>query len=298
MKAFIEPAGKLTGWWPLSGSDDPGSALIANHTLRSLQLAEMREAGLDRSDTAEDAGVFLRAHAWVFREDWERFLNEPESGSLVSSDGTVLATRKASSAAVEARESFALLHPWDFLRLNERIVGALTTPRIDGELSPHAHLDGVLVLGKGSRVLPGVVIEGNVVVGENCKIGPNCHLRGSTAIGDKCHVGQAVEIKNSILGPGTNVGHLSYVGDSVLGAKVNFGAGTIVSNLRHDGRTHRTQVGGGLVDTGRRKFGVVVGDGVHTGINTSIYPGRKIGPGASTRPAAVVQRDLRDGEIL
>lgn len=54
-------------------------------------------------------------------------------------------------------------------------------------------------------------------------------------IGDKCHVGQAVEIKNSILLPGTNVGHLSYLGDSILGEKVNFGAGTITSNLRHDG---------------------------------------------------------------
>lgn len=298
MKARIEPAGPLTTWWPLAGSDHPGAAHIANRPLRDLQLIELRAAGLELAAEDEEAAVTLRAHAWVVRADWELFLNEPESAALVAPDGTVLAARPTGGAAVEARNSFALVHPWDFLRLNEIIVGALATPRIEGDLSTHAHLDGVLVLGKGSRVLPGVVIEGNVVVGENCKIGPNCYIRGSTTIGDKCHVGQAVEIKNSILGAGTNVGHLSYVGDSILGAKVNFGAGTIVSNLRHDGKTHRTQVGGGLVDTGRRKFGVVVGDGVHTGIHTAIYPGRKIGPGASTRPAAVVQRDLRDGEIL
>ena len=47
-----------------------------------------------------------------------------------------------------------------------------------------------------------------------------------------------------------------------------------------------------LVDTGRRKFGAIIGAGVHTGINTSLYPGRKVGPGASTRPGEVVDRDI------
>ena len=136
------------------------------------------------------------------------------------------------------------------------------------------------------------MIEGDVVIGAGCKVGPNCYIRGSTSVGDGCHVGQAVELKHAILLGKTNVGHLSYVGDSVLGEKVNFGAGTIVSNLRHDGKAHRTMVAGQLIDTGRRKFGAIIGDGVHTGIHTAIYPGRKIWPGQTTRPAEVVDRDL------
>ena len=51
-------------------------------------------------------------------------------------------------------------------------------------------------------------------------------------------------------------------------------------------------VQGVLVDTGRRKFGAIIGDGAHTGINTSIYPGRKLGSNASTRPGEVVQHDI------
>ena len=153
-------------------------------------------------------------------------------------------------------------------------------------------IDGIIHLGKGSRILPGVFIEGNVVIGENCKIGPNCYLRGSSSIGDHCHIGQAVEIKNSIILSHTSIGHLSYVGDSVIGHKVNFGAGTITSNLRHDGKNHRTTVGDQLIDTGRRKFGAIVSDHVHTGINTSIYPGRKLHPHTSTRPGEIVQKDL------
>ena len=155
-----------------------------------------------------------------------------------------------------------------------------------------AVIEGRIHLGKGSRILPGVFIEGHVIIGENCKIGPNCYLRGNTSVGDNCHIGQSVEIKNCLILSKTNVGHLSYVGDSVLGEKVNFGAGTTTSNLRHDGGNHTSRVEGTMIDTGRRKFGTIVGDGVHTGINTSIYPGRKLWPNTSTLPGEIVRKDI------
>jgi bifunctional UDP-N-acetylglucosamine pyrophosphorylase/glucosamine-1-phosphate N-acetyltransferase len=192
-----------------------------------------------------------------------------------------------------AEKLAACRFPWDLLALNEHIVGVIAEDEIAGDVHPSAVIEGRIRLGKGSRILPGVFIEGNVVIGENCRIGPNCYVRGNTSIGDNCHIGQSVEIKNCIILGGTNVGHLSYVGDSILGEKVNFGAGTIVSNFRHDGANHRSEVDGELVDTGRRKFGTIVGDGVHTGIGTLVYPGRKIWPNMSTRPGEIVERDLR-----
>ena len=183
-------------------------------------------------------------------------------------------------------------YPWDLLRANELYVAGLTESRIEGEVHPLAVIEGVLHLGKGSRILPGVFIEGNVVIGENCKIGPNCYIRGNTSIGDNCHIGQSVEIKNCVILSRSNVGHLSYIGDSILGEGVNLGAGTTTSNLRHDGKNHRTMINGKLVDTGRRKFGAIIADGVHTGINTSIYPGRKLWPNVTTRPGEIVQHDI------
>jgi bifunctional UDP-N-acetylglucosamine pyrophosphorylase/glucosamine-1-phosphate N-acetyltransferase len=184
------------------------------------------------------------------------------------------------------------VYPWDLLRINEELVGALQADLVEGDISPAAHIRGKIVVGSGSRILPGVFIEGNVVIGSSVRIGPNCYVRGSTSIGDGCHIGQAVEIKNCIIMGNTGVGHLSYCGDSILGERVNFGAGTITANFRHDGCQHRSMVMGKLVDTGRRKFGAIIGDGVHTGIHTSIYPGRKIWPGKTTRPGAIVRRDL------
>jgi len=117
-------------------------------------------------------------------------------------------------------------------------------------------------------------------------------VRGPTSIGHNCRVGNGVEIKASILLPGAHVGHLSYVGDSILGENVNLGGGTITANFRHDGRLQRAMVGGRLVETRRRKLGAVFGDKVHTGIHTSIYPGRKLWPGVTTLPGDVVRQDL------
>ena len=188
---------------------------------------------------------------------------------------------------------FNCRYPWDLLAIHERIMAEMSKSELDGDVHDSAVIEGTVRLGKGSRILPGVFIEGNVVIGGNCKIGPNCYIRGATSIGDECHIGQSVEIKNTIILSGTNVGHLSYVGDSILGRGVNFGAGTNVSNLRHDGANHRSMTDDGLIDTGRRKLGVIVGDGVHTGIGTLIYPGRKIWPNMTTLPGETVATDLR-----
>lgn len=235
----------------------------------------------------------VAAGAWLDEEEWQAFLASGKS-TLLAGDGEVLAWLGASADAANAwqgKSSFLIQYSWDLLRANEALVGKLPSNHIEGEVHPAAVIDGCVTVGKDTRILPGVVIEGNVIIGENCKIGPNCYLRGNTSIGSNCHIGQAVEIKNSLILSRTNVGHLSYIGDSVLGEGVNFGAGTIISNLRHDGANHRSMVDGDLIDTGRRKFGAIVGDGVHTGIHTSVYPGRKLWPGVTTRPGEVVERD-------
>lgn len=186
-------------------------------------------------------------------------------------------------------KTFALQHPWDLLALNQHLLDHFDS--WSGHPAAQLLTGAQVKVGEATTILPGVVIAGRVVIGDHCTIGPNCFLRGDTSIGDRCHVGHAVEIKNSILAPGTSVGHLSYVGDSYLDREVNLGGGTITANFRHDVGPHRSEVEGSLVDTGRDKLGAIIGRGVHTGINTSIYPGRKLGPGTTTRPGEVVSRD-------
>lgn len=190
------------------------------------------------------------------------------------------------------KASFRIRYPWDVLKMNEESIATIKENRLDGVVRERVTIDGIVVLGKGSVILPGVYIEGIARIGEGCKIGPNCYLRGNNFIGNNCHIGQAVEIKNSILMTHVAAGHLSYIGDSVVCKNVNFGAGTITSNFRHDGKNHRSMVDGMLLDTGRRKFGAIIGENVHTGIHTAIYPGRKLWADLTTRPGDVVQLDL------
>lgn len=178
--------------------------------------------------------------------------------------------------------------PWDMLEAN-RIMLENIDAKHDGTIEPYATMNGNIHVGKGSIVRNGAYIVGPVVIGDNCDIGPNCFIRPSTTIGNDVHIGNAVEVKNCVIMNGTKIGHLSYLGDSVIGEKCNFGAGTKVANLRHDGKNIRCPVKGELVDSGRRKLGVIMGDDVHTGINTSINVGTVMEASSFTHPGEVVK---------
>jgi len=183
-------------------------------------------------------------------------------------------------------------YPWHLLDANAYFLDHFLANDVKGEVSPAAHLTGAVSVGAGTLIRPGAVIDGPVCIGDNCVIGPNCFLRPGTTIGNGCRIGQSVEIKNSILMDQTFASHLTYIGDSVLGEGVNLGCGTVTANFRHDGQNHKSMVNDKLIDTGRKKLGAVIADGVHTGINTSIYPGRKLWPGVITRPGEIVDHDI------
>ncbi len=180
--------------------------------------------------------------------------------------------------------------PWELLEANEWKLSELDR-RIGGDVSERATLDGPVVVEPGATVRSGVVVEGPALIRSGATVGPNAYVRGATLVGEGAKVGHAVEVKNSVLMAGATVGHLSYVGDSVLGREVNFGAGTTVANLRHDDADVRFTVKGERTSTGRRKFGTVVGDGVKTGIGTNLSPGVRLDPGVRTAPGETVDRD-------
>jgi len=172
-------------------------------------------------------------------------------------------------------------YPWDLLAANELLIEK-TNHVTKGQIEENVCIKGKVSIGDNTVIKSGSYIEGPVVIGENSKIGPNCYIRANTSIGDNCHIGSAVEIKNSIIMDGTKIPHLSYVGDSVIGCRCNLGAGTKIANLRFDDAPVKTK---GL-DTGRRKFGAIISDGVKIGINASIDAGTVIGNNTLIGPGA------------
>lgn len=196
----------------------------------------------------------------------------------------------------ELQEWIEVGRPWDILTASASVL-ACRSFEVDGVVEAGAYLGGQVHVGSGTVVRSGSYIEGPVWIGRDCDIGPNCYIRSGTCLGDRVRVGNAVEVKNSTVMDGTKIGHLSYIGDSVIGSGCNFGAGTIVSNLRHDDRPVPSFVKGERVDSGRRKLGVIMGDDVKTGIHTTIYPGTVIEAGFRSRPGEVLRGYLRSPQL-
>jgi len=187
--------------------------------------------------------------------------------------------------------------PWELLDVNEHFLKDLETD-IQGEVEDGVTIHGPVFIGKNTIVRSGCYIMGPVYIGENCDIGPNSFMRKYTSIGNHVSVGNAVELKNSIIMDHTNVNHLSYVGDSIIGSNCNIAAGTNIANLRFDDGNVKIVVKNEKIDSGRRKMGVVFGDGVKTGINSSFNPGVKVGVNSRIGAGAILSKDLESNKLL
>jgi bifunctional UDP-N-acetylglucosamine pyrophosphorylase/glucosamine-1-phosphate N-acetyltransferase len=187
--------------------------------------------------------------------------------------------------------------PWHYLEANQEVLDGLESD-IKGMVEDGATVKGELILGKGSVVKSGSYIEGPVSIGKNTVVGPNAYLREFTTIGDNCHIGASVELKNTIILEGTNVPHLAYVGDSIIGRDCNLGAGTLIGNLRLDNANVKMRVKGKLTDSGRRKLGCVIGSNTKLGLNVMVNSGRKIGNNAMVGPGVVVYKDIPDDATI
>ena len=235
------------------------------------------------SDLA-NAGIYLFDRA-IFDALENTGMSERGEYELTDGLNALASKEKTKIKIIELKDWIEVGRPWDILAANEKLMPDVKA-HIQGEIEPGATLKGMVSVGRGTVVRTGSYIVGPVMIGEDCDIGPNCYIRPSTCLGKNVRVGNAVEIKNSAIMDGTKIGHLSYVGDSVVGSNCNFGAGTIASNLRHDNANIKSYIKGLPVDSGRRKLGVIMGDNVKTGIHTTIYPGTVIESGHRSMPAS------------
>jgi len=201
------------------------------------------------------------------------------------------------AAKVSCEDWLDVGRPWNLLDANMRVLKRLK-PEILGRVEEGAHLHGAVFVEEGTRIRSGVYIEGPAYIGRDSDIGPNCYIRPYTSIGRNVRVGNAVEIKNSILMDHVHIGHLSYVGDSIIGEGCNLGAGTITANLRFDGKPVKMRIKGEMIDTDRRKMGVVMGDYVKTGIGVLFMPGVKVGCNSWIGPNIVAYKDVPSNIIM
>ena len=172
----------------------------------------------------------------------------------------------------------------------------------------NTYVDPTCQVADGVTLLPGTILRGRTSIAAGCEIGPNamirdssvgegttvnasqvnestvgCHttvgpftyVRPNCTIGDHCRVGDFVEVKNSVIGDGTKISHLTYVGDSDVGQRVNFGCGTVTTNY-----------------DGHKKYRCTIGDNVFLGCNTNLIAPVTLGEGAYTAAGSTVTDDV------
>ncbi len=243
------------------------------------------------------------AGLYVFGKDVFRALRKVKRSSrgeweLTDAITQLVKEGKAVAAAEIAKEDwFDVGRPWDLIDANTWALRRMKH-QVLGSLEEGAHLTGPVCVAESALIRSGAYIEGPAFIDEGADIGPNCYIRPCTSIGKNARVGNACEVKNSIIMDGTHVGHLSYVGDSILCEKCNLGAGTKVANLRFDDGTVKMTVKDEPVDTGHRKLGAILGDNVKTGIGTMLMPGVKVGENSWVGAGFIVERDLPANTVV
>lgn len=187
----------------------------------------------------------------------------------------------------------------------------IAAPLFEGKTYPWEVLDGIkaFILELGPTLDPAEFdeVSENVWVAKDAKVFPSAYLgspciidhgaevrhcafiRGSAIVGKNAVVGNSVELKNVILFDNVQTPHYNYVGDSVLGYKAHMGAGSITSNVKSDKTLVVVKVPGAPIETGRKKFGAILGDFVEVGCNSVLNPGTVVGRHTNIYPTSSVR---------
>lgn len=199
---------------------------------------------------------------------------------------------------------------WQPLIDLERRIRACVQPAtvVRGSVMEGAYVssNGVWI-DEGAIVEPGTFITGPCFIGREAEVRQGAYIRGNVVLMDRAVLGHASEAKNAILLPGAKAPHFAYVGDSILGARVNLGAGTKLSNVgitskKDSGTGHRPSitvlVDRNLYDTGLTKLGAVLGDDCSTGCNSVLNPGSFVGPRSLIYPNVSVRRGYYPADTI
>ncbi len=144
-------------------------------------------------------------------------------------------------------------------------------------------------IAKDAKVFPSAYIAAPCIIDHGAEVRHCAFIRGSAIVGKNCVVGNSVELKNVVLFDNVQVPHYNYVGDSILGYKSHMGAGSITSNVKSDKTLVVVKNGDEHIETGRKKFGAILGDFVEVGCNSVLNPGTVIGRNTNVYPVSMVR---------
>ena len=152
-------------------------------------------------------------------------------------------------------------------------------------------------IAKSANVFPSAYIHGPAIIGKDAEVRHCAFIRGNAIVGEGAVVGNSTELKNVILFNKVQVPHYNYGGDSVLGYKAHMGAGSITSNVKSDKKLVVVKTPEGGIETGRKKFGAMLGDEREVGCGTVLNPGSVVGRHTNIYPLSSVRGYVPAGSI-
>lgn len=258
---------KLKQWLPNLSSDNAQGEYYLTDTIAMAAAEGMKVAAVVATTEQEVQGVNSRSQLAAL----ERWYQEQLANELMAAGASL-----ADPARIDIRGQLTVGQDV-FIDANVLFEGDVVVGA-DVSIGPN-------VIIRNSTIADGVVIHENcvienAVINNNCQVGPFARLRPGTQLAENAKIGNFVETKKAIIGKGSKVNHLSYVGDAELGADVNVGAGTITCNY-----------------DGANKFKTEIGDGVFIGSNTALVAPIKVGEKATIGAGSTLSKDI-DSDTL
>ena len=152
-------------------------------------------------------------------------------------------------------------------------------------------------IAKDAKIFPSAYIGAPCIIDHGAEVRHCAFIRGSAIVGKNAVVGNSTELKNVVLFDNVQVPHYNYVGDSILGYKAHMGAGSITSNVKSDKTLVTVHIPDAPIETGRKKFGAILGDFVEVGCGTVLNPGTVIGKNTNIYPLSSVRGVIEPDSI-
>ncbi len=218
------------------------------------------------------AGVFILPASFFQLLESNGASMEKALKKMVAGDGL--------RASMWEDEWLDVVHPWEILTANKMIMDSWEESSIakSAILEANVTLQGIVKIESDVLIKAGAVIEGPCSIGRGSYIGNNSLIRSYTSLGENCEVGSGVELKNCVVMDNTQIGRLSFIGDSVLGENVDIGSGCMTVNRTVDWKPISVK-NGKRISTGMSKLGAFIGDGVVIGAGNMIQPGTVVHSG-------------------
>lgn len=176
--------------------------------------------------------------------------------------------------------------PWEITgKLSELVLKTIQT------LDDQFIIQNDIAVHRSAVIEQGVVLKGPVIIGPDCFVGAHAYLRGGIWLDEQVKIGPGCELKTTMMFAGSAAAHFNFIGDSLIGSRVNFEAGSVVANHWNE-RTDkqiRLRIDNQIIETGVEKFGALAGDGAKIGANAVLSPGTVLEPGRVVKRLGLIE---------